>query len=435
MKTPAGNVPLNDPRMINGWAIFDWANSAFALVITVAVFPAYYLHVTPDIVPVFGIDVENSALYAFAISAAYLVLALVSPLLSGIADYSGRKKFFMKFFTTVGSLGCITLFFYRENSPVSLGTVAFMLGIIGFAGALVFYNAFLPQIASEDKYDQVSARGYAYGYVGSVLLLIINLVIITFPTAFGLSEDGDLAVRLAFLMVGLWWFGFAQIPFSRLPADDRIQSEPGIISKGYQELKKVFRDAARRPNLIRFLAAFFCYSAGVQTVLFMASTFAEVELQFNTQDLIILVLILQIVAVGGAFLFAWVSGQRGNKFSLIVMLIIWTAICFTAYFLTNKFQFYLLGGAVGMVMGGIQALSRSTYSKLIPENTPDTASYFSFYDVLEKVAIILGTFIFGFAQVITGDIKYSILALGVFFVVSILILFGVKIKHTRPDKS
>lgn len=434
METPAGKVPLNDPRLINGWAIFDWANSAFALVITVAIFPAYYLHVTPDIVPVFGIDVENSALYAFAISAAYLVLALFSPLLSGIADYSGRKKFFMKFFTTVGSLGCITLFFYRENSPVGLGTVAFMLGIIGFAGALVFYNAFLPQIASEDRYDQVSAKGYAYGYVGSVLLLIVNLIIISFPTAFGLSEDGDLAVRLAFLMVGLWWFGFAQIPFKRLPADDRIQSEPGIIAKGYQELKKVFRDAAVQPNLIRFLAAFFCYSAGVQTVLFMASTFAEVELQFNTQDLIILVLILQVVAIGGAFLFAWISQLRGNKFSLIAMLLIWTGICFTAYFLTTKVQFYLLGGAVGLVMGGIQALSRSTYSKLIPENTPDTASYFSFYDVLEKVAIILGTFIFGFAQVLTGDIKYSILALGVFFVVSILILFGVKMKPAQPVK-
>ncbi len=429
MKTPAGPIQLNDPKIINGWALFDWANSAFALVITVAIFPAYYLHVTPDTVNLFGLEVSNSALYAFAISAAYLALALVSPLLSGIADYGGRKKFFMKFFTAIGSIGCISLFFYRESVPVSIGTIGFMLGIIGFAGALVFYNAYLPVIASEDQYDNVSAKGFAYGYVGSVLLLIFNLIIITFPTAFGLSEDGDLSVRLAFLMVGLWWIGFAQIPFRRLPADDRSKNEPGLIAKGYNELKKVFRHASKQPNLLRFLMAFFCYSAGVQTVLFMASTYAEVQLKFETQDLIILVLILQVVAIGGAYLFAWISGLKGNKYSIIAMLIIWTAICFAAYFLTNKMQFYCLGGAVGLVMGGIQSLSRSTYSKLLPENTPDTASYFSFYDVLEKMSIILGTFIFGFFQVLTGSIKYSVLSLGVFFVLSILILMGVRIKH------
>jgi MFS transporter, UMF1 family len=415
----------NDPKTINGWALFDWANSAYALVITVAIFPGYFLAVTDDHFSILGISMTDSALYAFAVSAAYLLIALASPLLSGIADYGGRKKWFLKIFTTIGSVACISMWFFTGMNTLPLGTTSFILATIGFAGGLVFYNAYLPIISTEDQYDQVSAKGFSYGYTGSVLLLIVNLGIITFYEDLGFASQ-SIAVRLAFVMVGLWWLGFAQISFRRLPADASLKSEENLVRKGYLELKKVWRSLQNLTMAKRFLVSFFFYNAGVQTVLFLASTFAIEELKFGATDLIILILILQLVAIFGAWLFAKVSGWRGNKFSIIVMLFIWIAICATAYLVTTKLQFYLLAGAVGLVMGGIQSLSRSTYSKLIPEDTPDTTSYFSFYDVLDKVSTMMGTFGFGIVQ-LTGGMRSAVLALTVLFLVGLVALWRVRI--------
>lgn len=432
---------LNNPRTIRAWAFFDWANSAYALVISVAIFPAYYAQITSERISIGSFSVSNTGLYAFSISAAYLLIAILSPFLSGIADYGGKKKWFMRLFTTVGSLACLSLFFFKEHvgmngdvqplGQIFLGTGAFMLATIGFAGALVFYNAFLPEIATEDQYDRVSAKGFSYGYFGSVLLLILNLLMITFPGAFGLPEEGTLAIRLSFVTVGLWWIGFAQIPFRRLPADQSGQPVRTLFSKGFKELQRTWRVVRAETNMLGFLAAFFFYSAGVQTVLFLAATFAEKELNFDTSQLIIVILLLQIVAIGGAQLFARVSEWRGNKFALISMLIIWVAICGAAYFVVTEVQFYIIAAAVGMVMGGIQSLSRSTYSKLLPEKTKDTASFFSFYDILEKLAIVLGTFSFGFIEQITGGMRNSILALVFFFLLGLVLLISVRIKHSR----
>lgn len=429
---------LNNRRTINAWAFFDWANSSYALVIAVAIFPAYFASVTEDLIQVGRFTVSNSALYAFSISAAYLIIALFSPILSGIADYGGRKMFFLRFFSTMGAIACISLFFFQGTSPewsalrndwqLVLGTGAFMLATIGFAGGLVFYNSYLPLIASEDQYDRVSARGYAFGYVGSVILLLINLMVIMNPAWFGMAEGSSLPVRLAFVMVGLWWMGFALIPFTRLPSDEKRVRPPQLLRKGVQELAKVWRVVKQEWNVKSFLFSFFCYSAGVQTVLFLASTFAEKELRFGTSELIAIILLLQIVAIGGAYFFARVSELRGNKFSLISMLIIWVGICGLAYFVESKLQFYILAGAVGSVMGGIQSLSRSTYSKLIPEGTEDTASYFSFYDILEKLAIVLGTFSFGIVEQLTGGMRNSILALTLFFIAGLLLLLRVRIQ-------
>ncbi|TAK46545.1 MAG: MFS transporter [Saprospiraceae bacterium] len=415
----------NDPKTINGWALFDWANSAYALVITVAIFPGYFLAVTDDHFTLLGISMTDSALYAFAVSAAYLLIALASPLLSGIADYGGRKKWFLKLFTSIGSLACISMWFFTGMNTLPLGITSFILATIGFAGGLVFYNAYLPIISTEDQYDQVSAKGFSYGYIGSVILLVVNLGMITFHEELGFSGQ-SIAVRLAFVMVGLWWLGFAQIPFRRLPADAFVKSEENLVRKGYLELKKVWRSLQKLAMAKRFLVSFFFYNAGVQTVLFLASTFAINELKFGATDLIILILILQLVAICGAYLFAKVSDWRGNKFSIIVMLFIWIAICVTAYLVITKLQFYLLAGAVGMVMGGIQSLSRSTYSKLIPENTPDTTSYFSFYDVLDKVSTMMGTFGFGIVQ-LTGGMRSAVLALTVLFLVGLVALWRVRI--------
>lgn len=447
METPIDNTPegsaaqssvkLDDPKVINGWALFDWANSAFALVITVAIFPGYFQIVTTTdtnegIVNVFGLQISNSSLFAFCISMAYFVIALLSPLLSGIADYGGKKKYFLRLFTTLGSLACMSLFLFKGVETLAIGSIGFILGVIGFAGGLVFYNSYLPEIASEPNYDRVSARGFALGYIGSILLLVINLLMISFPTSFGLPEDGTLPARLSFLMVGIWWIGFAQISFRRLPADPAGKTKGNLVKRGVDELRKVWRAVKKQHNTKFFLYSFFCYSAGVQTILFLASTFATKELDFAEQELIILVLILQLLAVAGAYLASKLSEWRGNKTSLITMLVIWALICLAAYLVTTKFQFYLVAAGVGTVMGGIQSLSRSTYSKLLPVDTKDTTSYFSFYDVLEKVAIILGTFIFGFFELITGSMRNSVLVLAVFFVVSIVILLRISI---RPAKT
>lgn len=426
--TSSTDTARNNPRVIRAWTFFDWANSAYSLVITTAIFPAYFLAVTDPELKIGSWQVSNSAIYAYAISTSYLLIALVSPILSGIADYGGQKLWFLKFFTWLGSASCLVLFFFQGMDQLYLGLIAFILAMIGFAGGLVFYNAFLPEIATPDRYDVVSAKGFSMGYIGSVLLLIINLLIIQKPSWFGLPAEGTLTARLAFLMVGIWWFGFSLIPFRVLPPDQRLSGTRDLLWKGFRELRKVAGIARTMPDLTAFLVSFFFYSAGVQTVMFLAATFAEKELQFGTGELVLVVLIIQLVAIGGAHFFAWLSERRGNKFSLISMLLIWIAICIYAYFVQTSVQFYIIATAVGCVMGGIQSLSRSTYSKLIPLQTKDTASFFSFYDVLEKVAIVIGTFSFGYIDQITGSMRLSVLVLAAYFILGSLLLLRIRIR-------
>jgi len=423
-------VVKNNPRTITGWAFFDWANSAYALVITVAIFPGYFLTLTADRVNVLGLWMTDSTLYAWSIALAYLVIAALSPILSGIADYGGKKKAFLRFFTLLGSLACISLLFFTGMPTLWVGLVGFILATIGFAGGIVFYNSFLPIIATEDRYDDVSAKGFSYGFLGSVILLIVNLVVIMKYEWFGFS-DGLRAVPTAFVMVGLWWIGFAQIPLRRLPDDRPTPPQGNLLGKGYEELRKVWRSIRGDRNTMLYLVAFFCFNAGVQAVLFLASIFAEKELHFSSTGLIFLVLTLQIVAIGGAWASAKLSGRRGNKFSIMLMLAIWTVVCIVGYFVQTGADFYLLAAAVGLVMGGIQSLSRATYAKLLPENTPDTASYFSFYDVTDKVSTVVGTFTFGIVEQLTGGMRNSVAALAVFFVVSILVFRLVQVKRIR----
>lgn len=424
-------IVKNDKRTINAWAMFDWANSAYALVITAAIFPIYFNSVIDDEFLLFGISFTDSSIFSYSISLAYLMIAAVLPLLTGIADYSGKRLLFMRLFTIMGSLACMILFFFEGMSQLGLALIGFMLAVIGFAGGQVFYNAFLPIITTEDRFDKVSAKGFAYGYIGSVILLIINLVMIQKPQWFGL-QDAGIASRISFFMVGLWWIGFAQITFRRMPKDNQKSLSNKFFKQGYSEIRKVWKQVKKMQNIKRFLIAFFAYSAGVQTVIFLASTFATDELKFEASELIAVILILQLVGIGGAYLFAFVSKKLGNKISIIIMLIIWMAICIYAYFVTQKLEFYFIAVAVGMVMGGIQSISRSTYSKLIPENTTETASYFSFYDVLEKTAIVLGTFTFGFIDQIMGGMRNSVLALSAFFLIGIILMTRVKIKASSP---
>ena len=423
----------NQSRVLNAWAFFDWANSSYALVITVAIFPVYFLGVTDDELEVFGMMISNSALYAFAITFSYIAISILAPLLSGLADSSGRRKFFMQFFTWLGALACLGMFFFTANIDWSwkIGIWGFILSMIGFAGGIVFYNSYLPVIATEDRFDKLSAKGFALGYVGSVLLLLGILAMIQLHESLGITEE--VAVRTAFLLVGLWWIGFAQITFRAMPKDIRKPIARNSLAMGYRDLFQVWKIIRIKKGTKGFLMAFFFYSAGVQTVLFLASAFAERELGFGPTELILIVIILQLLAAVGAYFFAGLSKYRGNKLSLLIMLVIWTIICIAAYFVMEKYQFYILACMVGMVMGGIQSLSRSTYSKLMPESNKDVASFFSFYESTEKIAIVLGTFSFGLINQLTGSMRNSILVLSLFFIIGLLILYSTPFEKMKKE--
>ncbi len=420
-------MQLNDKKVINGWAYFDWANSAYYLVISTAIFPIYFSNVANDQINILGLTISNAALYSFSVSAAYILIAILSPLLSGIADYSGRRMYFLKSFTILGAMGCISLFFFYSPETLWIGTTAFMLGTIGAAGGLVFYDSYLPLIASEDQYDRVSARGYAYGYFGSVLLLILCLAMIQKPDLFGITSP-TLPSRISFVLVGFWWLGFSQITFNRLPKDVRIPRTENLFRRGWSELSNVWNDIKHDKQIVRFLTSYFFYSAGVHTVIYLASLFASQELGFRDVELILTILLLQILAIPGAICFARLSKKRGNKFSLLIQLIVWIFICIGAYATIEKWHFFTIAAFVGLVLGGIQALSRSTYAKLLEGRKEDLTSFFSFYDVLSKIAIVSGTFIFGLVNSITGSMRSSVLFLALFFALGLFMLMKVD-KH------
>lgn len=416
-------IVKNQKKVINAWALYDWANSAYFLVISTAIFPIYFINYSPDIINIGSWEFTNSSLYSYAVSLSYIFLAIISPLLSGIADYGGRNKFFLQVFTIFGSIACMLLYFFKGEPQLWLGTSAFILATIGCVGSLVFYNAYLPKIVTEDRLDKTSAKGFAYGYVGSVLLLIFILVMIQRPSWFGITDE-QLPARIGFFLVGAWWLGFAQVTFKHLPEDQKMGKVDKLFRNGLNELKSVWQQVKQRKSMKLFLLSFFFYSAGVQTVIYLATIFAEKELHFGTAELILIVLILQLVAVIGAYLFAAISKKIGNKYSLMIMVAIWIAICLIAYYVANKTAFYLVAALVGMVMGGIQSLSRSSYSKMIPSEK-DVTSYFSFYDVLFKLSVVMGTLAFGVVDNITHNLRYSVLVLGLFFVVGLLLLMYV----------
>jgi len=421
-------IVKNDKKTINAWALFDWANSAYALVISTAIFPVYFIANTPDVITIFGQEYTNSAIYSFAVAFSYLLIAGLSPILSGIADYTGKRMFFLKAFTLIGSLACIAMWFFKGEPQLWLGTSAFILATIGFAGGIVFYNSYLPLIATEDRYDKVSAKGFAAGYIGSVILLIFILTMVLKPNWYGIT-DSRMPARIGFVLVGLWWLGFATITFKYLPKDKLLTSNENVFKKGFQEIRKVWGELGDQPNLKKFLLAFFFYSAGVQTIIYLATVFAEKILAFESHEMIQIVLVLQLVGILGAYLFAYISKQVGNKKALIYMVLIWLALCIGAHFCTGKSFFYVLAGFVGLVMGGIQSVSRSTYSKMINDNTKDVTSYFSFYDVLFKLSIVAGTLAFGIVDNLTGNMRYSVLALAGFFVIGLLLLWATNFKE------
>ncbi|SDJ78033.1 MFS transporter, UMF1 family [Catalinimonas alkaloidigena] len=422
----------NVPRVTRAWCVYDWANSVFSLVIISTVFPIYYGALTKspdgtDWVMFLGWKAKASALFSYTVSASFLLTALLSPFLTAIADYSGRKKRFMQAFCYLGATGCMVLFFFTSANELLLGLIAFLLAGVGYNGSLVFYNAYLPEIATEDQYDRLSARGFAMGYIGSVILLVANLVVILKPMWFGIAPDDTVTgPRISFLTTGLWWILFAQYTFYHLPNNPYHRRPQGSwIFNGFRELKNVWHAALPRRVLKQFLLAFFFYNMGVQTIMYLATLFGDKELHLAAEELIVTILLLQILAIAGAYGFAWLSDRIGNIATLSWAVVIWVVVCVAAYFITTAYQFYALASAVGLIMGGIQALSRATYAKLIPENTLDHASWFSFYDVVDKVSIVLGTFSYGLIDQLTGSMRNSALVIGLFFLVGLSVLLRI----------
>lgn len=426
-----------DPKVIRGWTMYDWANSVYSLTITSAVFPVFYAAVShrgeEDLVLArYGLPAQS--LYSYALSAGFLLVALISPILSGIADSTGQKKTFLKGFCYLGAVSCAGLFFFSmDHLWTSLLLV--MLACAGFSGSLVFYDAFLPEIAEKKDHDRISARGYTMGYIGSVVLLILNLAMVMKPELFGIPDRDGLPARITFITVGLWWAGFAQLAFRVLP-DDQYGRKPqgNVIAKGYRELRKVWRELQSTKRLNSYLMAFFVLNMGIQTVMYLAVTFAKEEIKevdaagvvgpIGDASLIISILLIQLVAVLGAMLFVMLSRRLGNIGALMVGASVWVGLCVAAYGIQWANEFYLLACGVGLVMGGSQALSRSTYSKFLPE-TIDHASYFSFYDVSYYLSTVLGTFAYGLVYQLTGDLRNTIIIIGSFFVVGLVLLFMV----------
>lgn len=413
-------------KVINGWAMYDWANSVYNLVITTTFFPIYFTsatkaHFNSDRIPFFGKYFINSALYDYGMAAAFLIAAIASPILSSIADTRGNKKRYLMLFTWLGGISCSALYFFNGGN-VEYGVIFFILATLGYCGGLVFYNSYLPEIAAIEDRDRISAKGFAMGYTGSVLLQLIGFALVALKP-FDITEGQ--AVLITFLLVGVWWIGFAQITFARLPASKGTIAEhkAGALTEAISELRKVYAQVKTLPVLKRFLRGFFFYSMGVQTVMMAATLFGAQELNLPSTNLIMVVVIIQVVAIAGASGMAWLSGKLGNLPVLIGVIIFWIGVCFAGYYMQTATDFYILATAVGLVMGGVQSLSRSTYAKLMPD-TEDTASFFSYYDVTEKLSIVIGMTTFGYIHEMTGSMRNSVIALTAFFAIGLAWLFA-----------
>jgi UMF1 family MFS transporter len=419
-------------KLLNAWAFYDWANSVYTLVIASTIFPIYYgalfRQKNIDEVVLFGFTINNESLIPYVTAVGFLIIAFISPLLSGIADYMGNKKFFLKLFCYIGAISCMSLYFFDiDEDKIVLSLISYLFALIGFWGSLVFYNSYLPDIAHKDQQDKISAKGFSLGYIGSVVLLLICLAMVL------LSEEAKAMqmMRYSFLLVGIWWIGFSQFTYYYLPNNKNGQKlHKNIIFNGFKELRLVWQHIKNIKTLRRYLGAFFVYSMSVQTIMIIAAYFGEKEVNWGTDSdrrvgLIVSILVIQLVAVLGAWLTSKLVTKYGNILILIVLNFSWILICTYAYFVITPNDFYIAAFFVGLVMGGIQSLSRSTYSKFIPEDTKDTTSFFSFYDVAEKIGIVIGMFTYGYIADVTGKIQNAILFLILFFIVGLLLLLRV----------
>ncbi len=436
----------NNKKTIWAWSMFDWANQSYNMVITSTIFPAYYVYYTTfhnpnhDIVTFFGHKYVNTVLQINMLGLSYLIIVVTLPILTSIADYRGNKKRYLQFFTWMGALACAGLFWFKPVAhgipPLEIPLILYCLASLGYCGGFVFYNSYLPQIATLDQQDAVSAKGFIYGFVGSIVVQVLCFIVVLSPKTFGITSD-DLPARISFLIVFAWWIGFSIIPFVMLPKGEPNAGshQYNVLTGGFKELAKVFGKIRTMPLLKRFLSAFFFYSVGVQTIMLVAANFAAKELHMSDDHLIGIILIIQVVAIIGAWITSKSSARFGNVRTLIVLVTIWTILCCLVFFIANETQFYFAAFGVGLVMGGVQSLSRSTYSKYLPEGIPDTASFFSFYDVTEKSSIVVGLFCFAQVEAWTNEMRDSALALDCFFAIGLLLLIVLHFAEKKAKRA
>lgn len=427
-----GHLQKGSKKLIRAWASYDWANSVYFLVITSTIFPIYYGSLFGDnlYIDVFGQSLKNTALISYTTAAAFAVVAVLSPILSGIADYIGNKKSFMQFYTYVGALACVGLYWFNLDN-IYFGLLCYFFASVGAWLSWVFYNSYLPDIAHPKQMDKASALGYSLGYVGSVLLLLVNLSMVLNPSMYGIegssTEASIKAMQYSFVCVGVWWILFSQIAFRFLPNDNKSNAlTKNIIFNGYRELRSVWKSFSNHPILKSYIGAFFVFSMAVQTVMLIAAYFGEQEVTWGSMSekqtgLIVSIMIIQLIAIVGAILTARFSEKFGNLPVLIALNFIWVILCLYAFFVTTPIQFYIAAGFVGLSMGGIQSLARSTYSKYMPK-TDDTASFFSFYSTSQMTGIVLGMLLFGTIDQVTGSMRNSILFFLSFFLIGAFLL-------------
>ena len=428
-----------NPKVLFAWAFYDWANSVYSLVIASAIFPIFYGALTivkndageviSDHVLFLGMSINNDALISYTTALAFLIIVSLSPLLSGIADHRGNKKSFMKFFNYLGVIGCVGLYWFSLDYLL-ISLTFYLFGLIGFWGSIVFYNSYLPDLAHKEQQDAISAKGFSLGYIGSVILLVICLVLILNYETFGFESEAS-PTRISFILTGVWWLGFSQYTYYFLPnsKSDNKEVSPDLIYSGYKEVRKVFFKIKSNPQFYRYLIAFFVYSMGVQTIMLVATYFGVKEIKWGETDattgLIISILLIQLVAIVGATLAAKLTKAFSNIWVLIGINLIWVLICCYAYFIHTPIEFYITAFFVGLVMGAIQSLSRSTYSQMIPNQETDTTSFFSFFDVTEKLGIIIGMLLYGSIAQLTGNVRNAIIFLSLLFIVSVFLLMRV----------
>ena len=429
--------PKGSKKLIGAWALYDWANSVYSLVISSAIFPIYYSQYVfsqTNSVEILNLDINKDTLISSVSAFSFLLIAFLSPLLSGIADFIGNKKIFMKFFVYMGSLSCIGLYWF-ELETIEISLLFYTLGLIGFWGSLVYYNSYLTDITYPNQTNRVSAKGYTMGYIGSVILLLINLIMINFYETFGFESEIS-AMKSSFAIVGVWWLAFSQYSFYHLPSGNKgVKIPKNIIWNGFKELKGVYKFIRNSKRFTRFLLAFFIFSFSLQTVLYIASYFGVSEIEWTssseqTSGLIISILLIQVVAIGGAYIFTKMAQKYGNILVLTFAIFLWGAVCLYAYFIKTPIQFYLIAGLVGLLMGGTQPVARATYSLFIPD-TKDTTSFFSFYDVTEKIGIVFGMIFYAIAAQITGTVRFSVIIFMFFFFLGAILLTRVP----RIDKN
>ena len=417
----------SDSKTQWGWAMYDWANSSYSLVISTAIFPIYYTAVMDRAgkisFPFFSGNISTTAAYTFVVAAAFLTISLITPYLSALSEVSGKKKSFMRAFIYCGSMACAGMFFFTE-STLWWGLLSPYLASLCFSGSLVFYNSYLPEIAKIEDQDSLSARGFALGYLGSSLVLIASLALIQNPDWLGIEVA--VITRLSFVFVGIWWLFWGEFALSRLPSGVSVLMEKnkGYIRESYLRLFLVLKEFNKIQGLNRFLLGFFFASAGVQTVILIASLFGTKVLGLDSSSLILTILLIQFVAILGSWIFAKLSYKFGNIRSLILASALWVVICIVAFFVNSELQFYLLGASVGLVMGGLQSLGRSTFSKMLPLEG-EHVTYFSFFDIAEKLATVLGMVAVGWVETVTGDLRLSPLVLSIFFLIAMSLWFGV----------